>query len=64
MKSRKLKILKASKFLTETFKIKVGDKFTIVRSEQTIDTPSRLGHLIYTKNKKAIIVYNTEVEVL
>lgn len=63
-KSKKLKILKASKFLTESFKIKVGDKYEIVKSQMNEDKPSKMTYLIYTKNKKAIVVYNEEVEVL
>jgi len=64
IKTRKLKILKTSKFLTETFNVKIGDKYGIIRSQLNEDNPSKMTHLIYTKNKKAIVVYNEEVEVL
>lgn len=63
-KVKRIKILKIPEFLTTVFDIKVGDKFTVIRNQYNEDTPSRMSYLIYTKKKKAIVVYNSEVEVM
>lgn len=63
-KIRKVKIINLPDFVLEQFKIKLDDKFEVVRSQLNEDTPAKVGHLIYTKNKRAIVVYSDEVEVL
>ena len=60
-KLKKIKIIKVSEFVQEHFKINVGDKFDVVRSQLNEDTTAQVVHLVYTKNKKAICFYSNEV---
>lgn len=61
-KSKKIKITKIPEYVTEQYGIKVGDKFEVIRSQLNEDVPAKMGHLIYTKKNKAIVVYDSEVE--
>lgn len=65
MKSKfKYKIKEIPEWVTKYCGLKVGDKFNPVRSQMTDDFPKQMAHLVFTKNGKAIVVYESEVEVI
>lgn len=61
-KVKKIKIIKIPDYIKEQYGIKIGDKFEVIRSQLNEDIPAKMGHLIYTKKNKAIVVYDGEVE--
>lgn len=58
---KRIKILHADKFMNDVFKVKEGDIYTVVSEAHG---EAKYGFLINTKNKKSIVVYRSEVEVI
>lgn len=58
---KRLKIVEVDDFTKETFKVNIGEEYDIEREGPG---EKRYGYLINTKNKKSIIMYASQVELL
>ena len=58
---KRLKIVEVDDFTKETFKVNIGEEYDIEREGPG---EKRYWYLINTKNKKSIIMYASQVELL
>jgi hypothetical protein len=58
---KRLKIVEVDDFTKDNFKVNVGEKYDI---EHEAQGEKRYGYLINTKNKKSIVMYASQVELL
>ena len=58
---KRLKIVEVDDFTKETFKVNVADEYDI---EHEAPGEKKYGYLINTKNKKSIVMYASQVELL
>jgi hypothetical protein len=58
---KRLKIVEVDDFTKSTFNVNVGDEYDI---EHEAPGEKKYGYLINTKNKKSIVMYASQVELL
>lgn len=58
---KRLKIVEVDDFTKSTFNVNVGDEYDI---EHEAPGEKKYGYLINTKNKKSIVMYTSQVELL
>ena len=58
---KRLKVVEVDDFTKETFKVNIGDEYDI---EHEAPGERKYGYLINTKNKKSIVMYASQVELL
>ena len=58
---KRLRVIEVDDFTRENFKVNVGEEYEI---ESEAPGEKRYGYLINTKNKKSIVMYASQVELL